>query len=89
MSKSLSVGNTPRIKIESVGGDVSVVGWDGADLLIKGDDDEIRFEQTGVDAEGRILGHLKATGIRPAFADQFEVAGVSLSPTFFLNSARW
>jgi len=47
MSKSLSVGNTPRIKIESVGGDVSVVGWDGADLLIKGDDDEIRFEQTG------------------------------------------
>jgi len=47
MSKSVSVGNTPRIKIESVGGDLSVVGWDGADLLIKGDDDEIRFEQTG------------------------------------------
>jgi len=47
MSKSVYVGNTPRIRIESVGGDLSVVGWDGADLLIKGDDDEIRFEQTG------------------------------------------
>jgi hypothetical protein len=47
MSKSIFVGSNPRIKIESVGGDLSVVGWDGNDLLIKGDEDEIRFEQTG------------------------------------------
>lgn len=47
MSTSLSVGIAPKIKIESVGGDLSVVGWDGTDLLIKGDEDEIRFEQTG------------------------------------------
>jgi hypothetical protein len=47
MPKSISVGNNPKIRIESVGGDLSVVGWDGSDLLIKGDDDEIRFEQTG------------------------------------------
>jgi hypothetical protein len=47
MSKSVFVGNNPKIKIESVGGDLSVVGWDGNDLLMKGDEDEIRFEQTG------------------------------------------
>lgn len=47
MSKSVFVGNNPRIRIESVGGDLSVVGWDGNDLLMKGDEDEIRFEQTG------------------------------------------
>lgn len=47
MSKSVFVGNNPRIRIESVGGDLSVVGWDGNDLLLKGDEDEIRFEQTG------------------------------------------
>lgn len=47
MSKSVFVGNNPRIRIESAGGDLSVVGWDGNDLLLKGDEDEIRFEKTG------------------------------------------
>lgn len=47
MSKSISVGSNPKIKIETVGGDLSVVGWDGADLLIKGDEDDTRVEQTG------------------------------------------
>ncbi len=47
MSKSVFVGANPKIRIESAGGDLSVVGWDGNDLLMKGDEDEIRFEQTG------------------------------------------
>lgn len=47
MSKSLFVGNNAKITIESAGGDLSVIGWDGGDLLIKGDEDEIRVEQTG------------------------------------------
>ena len=46
MSKSVFVGNTPKINLDKVGGDLSIVGWDGADLLIKGDEGEIRFEQT-------------------------------------------
>ena len=46
MSKSVFVGNNPRIKLDKVGGDLSVVGWDGAELLIKSDEDETRFEQT-------------------------------------------
>jgi len=47
MSKSVFVGNNPKIKLDKIGGDISVVGWDGGDLLIKGDDDDLRFEQTG------------------------------------------
>ncbi len=47
MSQSVFVGSNPKIRIESVGGDLSVVGWDGNDLLMKGDEEEIRFEQTG------------------------------------------
>ena len=47
MSKSVFVGNNPNIQLDKVGGDLSVVGWDGAELLIKSDDDEARFEQTG------------------------------------------
>lgn len=47
MSKSVLVGDKPTIQIETVAGDLSVVGWDGNDLLLKGSDDEIRFTQTG------------------------------------------
>ncbi len=38
--------------------------------------DLFRFEQTGVDSEGRVQGELKATGIRPTFADRFEKSGI-------------
>lgn len=44
MSKTISAGKTPKIKVDSIGGDLSVVGWDG-DILVKGDDDELRLEQ--------------------------------------------
>ena len=40
MSQIISAGKSPTIKIESVGGDLSVVGWDGEDILIKPDDGE-------------------------------------------------
>ena len=46
MSKSVFVGTNAKIMIESTGGDLSVIGWDGSDLLIKGDEDEFRLEQT-------------------------------------------
>ncbi len=38
--------------------------------------DLFRFEQTGVDSQGRVLGDLAPTGVRPTFADAFEQAGV-------------
>lgn len=47
MSKTISAGKSPRIKVDSIGGDLSVVGWDGADILVRGDDDEVRLEQNG------------------------------------------
>ena len=46
MSKSVFVGNAPKIKLDAIGGDLSIAGWDGADLLIKADDDDVRLEQT-------------------------------------------
>lgn len=45
MTKTISAGLSPTIRIDSVGGDLSVVGWDGQDVLIKADDDEVRVEQ--------------------------------------------
>lgn len=42
------------------------------------------FEQTGVDERGRILGKLKATGIRPKFAEKFEEQGIKLPQDTFV-----
>ena len=47
MSRMISVGKSPRITADSIGGDISVVGWDGSEILLKADDDEIRLEQNG------------------------------------------
>ena len=47
MNRTIPVGSTPRITIDVVGGDLSIVGWEGQDLLIKGDEDEIRVHQDG------------------------------------------
>jgi hypothetical protein len=44
MNRTITVGASPLITIESVDGDLSIVGWEGEDLLIKGDEDEIRFQ---------------------------------------------
>ncbi|MBI5289631.1 MAG: CpaF family protein [Chloroflexi bacterium] len=45
--------------------------------------DLFRFEQVGVDTDGRIMGELRTTGIRPRFAEKFEVSGIHLPPDLF------
>jgi hypothetical protein len=48
MSKTISAGRTPKIMIEKIGGDLSLVGWEGDDILLKCDDDEeMRCKQDG------------------------------------------
>ena len=38
-NRTISAGSAPQITIEAAGGDLSIVGWEGEDLLIKSDDD--------------------------------------------------
>lgn len=47
MSRIVSAGKTPKIRIEAIDGDLSVVGWDGEDILIKTDEDELSLQQNG------------------------------------------
>ncbi|MEK6750791.1 MAG: hypothetical protein AABZ00_00890 [Chloroflexota bacterium] len=47
MSKNISAGRTPKIMIESIGGDLSLVGWEGDEILLKADEDEMRVNQDG------------------------------------------
>jgi pilus assembly protein CpaF len=56
-----------------------VQGMEGDVIVMQ---DVFVFEQTGV-VEGRIEGRLKPTGIRPKFAEKFEVMGINLPPGLF------
>lgn len=47
MSKTISAGSTPKIVIENIGGDLSLVGWESDEILFKADDDAMRFAQEG------------------------------------------
>ncbi|HEU4843975.1 MAG TPA: CpaF family protein, partial [Burkholderiaceae bacterium] len=42
-----------------------------------------RFEQTGVDANGKVLGQFYATGVRPRFADRLRMFGVPVTDAVF------
>ncbi len=45
------------------------------------------FEQTGLD-NGKVLGHLRPTGLRPKFMEKIEAAGIHLSPSIFGVGSR-
>ena len=45
--------------------------------------DIYKFEQTGIGPDGRILGELRATGIRPLFTPKLEVVGYRLKGEIF------
>ena len=45
--------------------------------------DIFRFEQTGFDSNGKILGHFVPTGLQPSFLEKFEVSGIKRPEGFF------
>lgn len=42
-----------------------------------------KFEQTATDVNGKVIGELKPTGIRPLFSPRFEMAGIHLGPEVY------
>lgn len=58
-----------------------VVGMEGDVVVLT---DIFKFEQTGLGQEGKILGELKATGIRPIFSPRLEAAGFKLGAEIFM-----
>jgi pilus assembly protein CpaF len=58
-----------------------ITGMEGQVITMQ---DLFQFKQTGVDPEGRVLGHMTATGLRPSFADRFAMAGIQLPENVFL-----
>ena len=58
-----------------------VVGMEGEIVVLT---DIFKFEQTGIGENGKILGELKPTGIRPIFGPRLEAAGFKLSGDIFM-----
>ncbi len=50
--------------------------------------DIFKFEQAGVQ-DGRIMGRLKPTGVRPKFMEKVEAANIFLPPTIFGQDTRY
>lgn len=57
-----------------------VAGMEGDTVVMT---DIFKFEQTGISKEGKIIGELKPTGIRPLFTPRLEAAGFRLGPEIF------
>jgi len=57
-----------------------VAGMEGDTIVLT---DIFKFEQTGLSPDGKILGQLKPTGIRPMFTPRLEAAGFKLPPEVF------
>lgn len=60
-----------------------VVGMEGETVVLT---DIFKFEQTGVGLNGKIMGELKPTGIRPIFSPRLEAAGFKLGAEIFMPS---
>lgn len=61
-----------------------VVGMEGDTVVLT---DIFKFEQTGVGPNGKILGELKPTGIRPVFGPKLEASGFKLGAEVFMPAA--
>ncbi len=57
-----------------------VAGMEGDTIVLT---EVFRFEQTGTTPDGKIIGQLKPTGIRPMFTPRLEAAGFKLPPEVF------
>ncbi len=57
-----------------------VAGMEGDTIVLT---DIFKFEQTGVGQDGKVIGEVKATGIRPLFSPRLEAAGYKLGAELF------
>ncbi len=70
----LSDGTRKIVKV------TEVVGMEGDTITLQ---DIFIFDQKGIGPNGEVLGHHRATGIRPRFAERLKIAGIELNPAVF------
>jgi pilus assembly protein CpaF len=70
----LSDGSRKVVKVSEI------TGMEGDVITMQ---DIFIFERIGVREDGKVLGSLKATGIRPKFIDRLDISGIHLPPGLF------
>ena len=58
-----------------------VLGMEGDTIILQ---DIFRFEQTGVDSNGKVIGQHRPSGVVPSFLDKLETEGIMLPRNLFL-----
>ena len=48
--------------------------------------DIFRYEQTGIDENGKAVGKFVATGMQPSFLDKFAINGIDMPEGFYMNT---
>jgi pilus assembly protein CpaF len=56
-----------------------VTGMEGEVITMT---DIFAYEQTGIE-NGKVIGRLRPTGLRPKFMEKIEASGITLSPSVF------
>jgi pilus assembly protein CpaF len=62
-----------------------IVGMEGETISLQ---EIFRFEQKGIDENGKVIGEFRALGIRPRFLSVCESRGIHLSPALFQAEAE-
>ena len=57
-----------------------ITGMEGETITMQ---EIFQYERTGVDAQGKVLGRFRPTGIRPRFAERLKQSGLQLPRVFF------
>ena len=57
-----------------------ITGMEGETITMQ---EVFHFERRGIDAEGKVIGRFRPTGVRPRFAERLKVYGMQLPRVFF------
>jgi pilus assembly protein CpaF len=63
-----------------------VQGLEGDVIVLQ---DIFNFRQTGIDPNGKILGKLVPTGVRPKFYERLETSGIHIPTSVFIEGEEW
>jgi pilus assembly protein CpaF len=63
-----------------------VQGLEGDVIVLQ---DIFMFKQAGVDANGKIIGKLVPTGVRPKFYERLETSGIHIPTSVFIEEEEW
>jgi pilus assembly protein CpaF len=63
-----------------------VQGLEGDVIVLQ---DIFAFKQQGVGADGKVIGRLMPTGVRPKFYERLENSGIPIPASVFINGTEW